>query len=209
MRRRAGRGGPTGYAALQRALDEARFGPARTLNLRATLPTAAEAATRAEAWLREKQATGAGQVLVITGRGNRSPDGVSVVRERVAALLISLRRRGVVRGADEHTPGSFVVHLAPLSALRNAGARRREPRMPPSPTPPPALRALEPATLALLRKAALRALEEVGAREPERFVESEMVTQLSLLVRAIPDGAEREPRLRAALMALLGEYDER
>lgn len=199
------------YAALQRALDEARFGSARTLNLRATLPSAAEAVARAESWLREKQATGAGQVLVITGRGNRSPGGVSVVRERVLALLASLRRRGVVEATEEHTPGSFVVHLAPLSALRNAGARRREVRAPaaPSPAVPPALSALEPATVALLRQVALRALEDVGAREPERFVDAEMVTQLSLLARAIPDGAEREPRLRAALTALLEEYDER
>lgn len=163
---------------------------------------------RAESWLREKQAAGAGQVLVITGRGNRSPDGVSVVREGVVRLLASLRRRGVVEATEEHTPGSFVVRLAPLSALRNAGARRRQ-GPPPAPPVPDALAALEPATLSLLRQVALRALEDVGAREPEKFVEGEMLVQLSLLVRAIPDGAQRERRLRAALAALLAEYDER
>ena len=209
---RSGGGGRlTRYAALQHALDEARFGAARTLNLRASLPTAADAAARTEAWLRERQASGGGQVLIITGRGRHSPGGVSVVRERVARLLSSLRRRGVVEGVEEHTPGSFVVRLAPLSALRNAPARRREGARgsPASPAAPAALAALEPATLALLRRAALRALEDLGARDPERFVEAEMIAQLSHLARAIPETRDREARLRAALAALVAEYDER
>src|SRR5258705_116075 len=44
-----------GLAALQRAFDEARFGAARTLNLRESLPTGAEAARRVESWLRQHQ----------------------------------------------------------------------------------------------------------------------------------------------------------
>src|ERR1039458_10771301 len=71
----------TARIALHRAFDEARFGPARTLDLRASMPTAAEAVRRAEPWLRERQMARAGDVLVITGRGKGSPGGVAVMRE--------------------------------------------------------------------------------------------------------------------------------
>lgn len=209
MRRRGAPGlAVPSYRALQRALDEARFGAARTLNLRALLPTPAQAATRAEAWLREKQASQAGEVLVITGRGNQSADGVSVVRERIVRLLASLRRRGVVREVVEHTPGSFVVRLAPLSALRTAPQRQRE-RAAPPPADPAALAALAPATRELLRRVALRALEELGVHDPAPFLPDEMVAQFAHVAAGVPDGADRERRLHAALAALLAEYDER
>src|SRR5690348_18303996 len=81
---------------LHHAFDEARFGAERTLNLRASLPSPYHAVKRAEAWLRERQVARAGEVLVITGRGNQSFDNVSVVREAIVKLLASLRRRGVV-----------------------------------------------------------------------------------------------------------------
>lgn len=196
------------YRALHRALDEARFGAARTLNLRASLPTAAQAVARAEAWLREKQASQAGEVLVITGRGNRSAEGVSVVRQAVMKLLGSLRRRGVVRDFAEHTPGSFVVQLAPMAALRNAPRRKRE-RAPAPPADPAALAALSPESLALLRRVALRALADLGVQDPAPFVQDEMVAQFAHVAAGIPPGANRESRLRNALLALLSEYDER
>ena len=98
-----------GIVALHRALDEARFGRERTLNLRATLPRPKEAEARCEAWLRERQVAKSGELLVITGRGVNSWDGESVVREAIVRLLASLRRRGVVDAWYEHTPGSFVV----------------------------------------------------------------------------------------------------
>src|SRR4051812_26197905 len=88
---------------LRQAFDEVRFGAERTLNLRESLPTAAEATTRAEAWLRQQQVQQSGDVLVITGRGNNSPTGMSPVREAVIRLLHSLKRRGVVSGHQEHT----------------------------------------------------------------------------------------------------------
>src|SRR5688572_10591297 len=116
--------------ATRQAFDEARFGSARTLNLRASLPTMREATTRAESWLRQRQVERAGDVLIITGRGVGSPDGVSPVREAVRKLLGSLKRRGVVSEHREHTPGSFVVKLAPTSALWNAPRRKREPLNP-------------------------------------------------------------------------------
>src|SRR5436309_2571191 len=58
-----------------KAFDEATFGPKNTLNLRESLPTAADARHRAEAWLRERQISRASEVLVITGRGNQTPGG--------------------------------------------------------------------------------------------------------------------------------------
>ncbi len=70
-------------AGVLSALDEARFGMQRTLNLRESLPTVADAVARAEAWLRERQVTITGEVLIVTGRGKGSPGGVSVVREAI------------------------------------------------------------------------------------------------------------------------------
>ncbi|HUF26646.1 MAG TPA: hypothetical protein VMM18_06665 [Gemmatimonadaceae bacterium] len=191
---------------VRHALDEARFGAARTLNLRAMLPTVREAVGRAESWLRQRQVEGAGEVLVVTGRGHGSPDGVSPVREAVRKLLVSLRRRGVVAEHAEHTAGSFVVRLAPTSALWNAPRRRREPPAPPA-ADPPALRALEPQTADLLRRLAVRSLESLGVREPGPLVESEMIRQFAVLAQAIPDGPERETRFRAALSRALEEYE--
>src|SRR3989304_6999857 len=104
-----------------------RFGRENTLDLRSSLPTGAEAAHRAELFLRERQVASAPEVLVITGRGNQSADGVPVVRPAVAAVLARLRRQGVVAGWQEHTPGSFVVTPAPITALLEAPRRRRAP----------------------------------------------------------------------------------
>ncbi|HET7583923.1 MAG TPA: hypothetical protein VFK13_03395 [Gemmatimonadaceae bacterium] len=191
-----------------RALDEARFGPARTLNLRAMAPTVVQAVARAENWLRERQLAGAGEVLIITGRGQGSPSGVSPVREAVVRLLASLRRRGVVADVAHHTAGSFVVRLAPLGALRDAAPRRRE-RTPPPAVDPAELAALGEDTRDLLRRLARRSLEELGVRDVEPFVAREMVAQFALFSAGTPEGPARERRLRAALTRALGELDER
>src|SRR5437763_475330 len=111
------RSGKTSSRPLWKAFDEATFGSKNTLNLRESLPTPADARFRTESWLRERQVSKAGDVLVITGRGNNSPGGISPVRETVAALLPQLRRRGVVSDWREHSPGSFVVKLAPINSL--------------------------------------------------------------------------------------------
>jgi DNA-nicking Smr family endonuclease len=63
---------PLGLADLRQAFDELAYGSERTLNLRAHLPTRAQAVQRCEAWLRERQASGAREVLVVTGRGERA-----------------------------------------------------------------------------------------------------------------------------------------
>lgn len=193
---------------LSHAFDEIRFGSDRILDLHEQRPSGTQAAARAEAWLREKQAGGAREVLVITGRGNNSAGGVSVVREEVRRLLARLRRGGVVKEVAQHTEGSFIVALAPLSALRDAPRRRRDPVAPRS-SDPESLMELTPQTRDLLRKVSLRALEELGIRDPEPFVQREMLDQLSCTIRSIPDCADREERLRAALVMLLAEYDDR
>ncbi len=193
-----------GIVALHRALDEARFGRERTLNLRATLPRPKDAEVRCEAWLRERQVAKSGELLVITGRGINSWDGESVVREAIMRLLASLRRRGVVDAWHEHTPGSFIVTVAPIRSLREAPRRSRDRRII-SPDPA-ALRGLAPATRARLRELAQLALEQLGIRDARAFIEDEMVSQFTMLARGVPEGPERERRLLAAIERTIDEY---
>jgi hypothetical protein len=194
--------------ALRQALDEARFGSERTLNLRAALPSADDAARRAEAWLREKQAAAAGEVLIVTGRGNQSPGGVSVVREAVRKVLASLKRRGVVRLYHEHTPGSYIVTVAPMREVVEAPRRRRErERLPPA-ADPPELAALDEQTRAQLRDLARRALETLGVRDPEPFLDAEMLKQFGAIAAGVPEGPDREGRLRQVIIRAIDEYDE-
>lgn len=193
--------------ALQRAFDEARFGNDRTLNLRDKLPTAEQAVERTERWLRERQVLGGGEVLLITGRGNGSEGGVSVVREAVVRRLTSLRRRNVVAQVREHTPGSFVIVLAPMSALFDAPKRKREEM--PAPPDPAMLKGLSTESRKLLRTLALRALDALGVHAPPReFVNDEMVRQFAALAPGVPAGPEREARLRRAIERALEEMDE-
>jgi hypothetical protein len=197
-------------AKLWQAFDEARFGPDRTLNLRASLPTADEATRRAEAWLRQQQIAQLGDVLVITGRGKSSPEGVSVVREAVIRLLHLLKRKGVVAGHEEHTAGSFVVTLAPMHELLEAPRRQRDahrrPAPPPPPTPP-SLDALQPETREMLRDLAAHALDHLGVHDREPFIEGEMLRQFSVLTAGIPKGVERERWLREAIRRAMEAYD--
>jgi hypothetical protein len=195
---------------LQQAFDEARFGPDRTLNLRTSLPTVAEATRRVELWLRERQMAKAGEVLVITGRGAGSEGGVSVVREAVQRLLTQLRKTGVVREMQEHTAGSFVVTLAPVTALFEAGRRtRRESGPIPVIVEPGALRGLEVETLVLLRQLADRALDTLGIQaRPASMIEHEMLRQFAALGGGVPEGGDREGRLRAAMRVALDEFDD-
>jgi hypothetical protein len=193
-----------GIVELHRALDEARFGRERTLNLRATLPRPKDAEARCEAWLRERQVAKADELLVITGRGINSWDGQSVVRDAIVRLLGSLRRRGVVDAWHEHTPGSFVVTVAPLHSLREAPRRSGERRR--VTADPAALRGLAPSVRARLRELAQLALEQLGIRDTETFLEDEMVSQLTGLARGVPDGPDRDRRLLAAIERTIEEY---
>ena len=191
-----------------RALDEAAFGQKNILNLRESLPTPADARFRAEAWLRERQVSKSGDVLVITGRGNQSHNGVSPVREAIVGLLPSLRRQGVVSEWKEHSPGSFLVKLASISSLLDAPRRKRE-RKASTPIPSPkSLTGLEGSTLLLLRRLAVRTLESLGVRNPESFVETEMQSQFNSLAAGVTPGTEGEARLRDAIKDALERLDE-
>lgn len=189
---------------LHRAFDTVRFGVANILNLRESLPTVADATHRAEAWIRQRQVEGATEVLVITGRGKGSDNGVSPVREGIVRLVLSLRRRGVVDRYEEHTPGSFSMQLASVQSMVDAPHRRREPRRAPAPLAP-GLAGLSPAARRLLRDLAERSLDALGIKETSTLLEGEMQRQLSAIAAALPDGSDREARLRAALKHALDQ----
>lgn len=192
---------------LWKAFDEAQFSASNTLNLRESLPTVADARYRAEQWLRERQVSRAKKVLIITGRGNNSPGQISPVREGIQALFPLLRRRGIIEGWEEHTAGAFVVSVAPVSALLNAPRRKRD-RNDGAARDPSSLKGLEQPTLDLLRRLAVRSLEVLGARVPEKFLEAEMLSKFSSLAAGIPPGDDSEQRLREAIIAALDQLDD-
>jgi hypothetical protein len=202
------RSGKVSLHSVWKAFDEAEFGPKNILNLRESLPTAADARFRAEAWLRERQVSRANEVLLITGRGNQSPGGVSAVRAAIVALLPALRRRGVVIEWREHTPGSFVVKLGSISSLLDAPRRKRDRALVAKPADPRALAELESSTLSLLRRLAVRSLESLGVRNPEKFVDAEMLSKFNSLAGGVAPGVEGEARLRAAISTALDQLDE-
>jgi hypothetical protein len=202
------RSGRVSLHSVWKAFDEAEFGAKNILNLRESLPTAADARHRAEAWLRERQVSRASEVLLITGRGNQSPGGVSPVRAAIVALLPALRRRGVVTEWREHTPGSFVVKLGSISSLLDAPRRKRDRALVATPADPRSLAELDGSTLSLLRRLAVRSLESLGVQHPEKFVEAEMLSKFNSLAGGIAPGVEGEARLREAISAAIEQLDE-
>lgn len=189
------------------AFDELRFGRANTLDLRSSLPTALEATRRAEAFLRERQVAQAREVLVVTGRGNQSENGVAVVRPAVAGILTRLRRCGVVEGWQEHTPGSFVVTPAPITALFEA-PRRHGDRTEAVVMDSEGFAGLSDGTRMALRTLAIRSLQALGGPVDESFVQDEIRRQFSALGRSIPPDSNRDAQLRAAANAALDELDD-
>lgn len=188
--------------SIAQAFDEFRFGRGRTLDVRSSMPTAASAVARAEAWLREKQVEKAGEVLIVTGRGAGSPGGVPVVKPAIRKLLTSLTRRGVVASVQEHTAGAYVVALAPVTALLDAPRRSRSDDAPPRPADPVELRALAPETRTELRALAEESLVHLGAPRDARYVHDEMLRQYALLTRALAhDRRDHEGRLRTLITA--------
>jgi Smr domain len=191
--------------ALWHALDEAAFGAERILNLRESLPSASEARARTEAWLRGRQVTKPEEVLIITGRGNQSVGGVGIIRQEILGMLPSLRRRGVVESWREHSPGSVIVKLAPMSALFSAPRRRRDNPARKTLGANGALTGLEPQTLSLLRELSLHNLDALGVEDSEPFVLAEMTKIFSTLTSALPDGPGREEMLRDSIIRALDE----
>lgn len=197
---------PSRTRSVLRALEEARFGSERTLNLRASLPTPEDAVARADQWLRSQQAQKGGEVLLITGRGNRSIGGISVVRTAVERLLARLKRLGVVASVRENTPGSFVVTLAPLRTLIEAPRRQRgnDSRQ----EPVAELPGLDDETLSLLRQLSICALDRLGVRDHEKFLADEMRRQFSIIAAGLPSGVRRDEQLRAAIARALNDYED-
>ena len=194
---------------LPRAFDELRFGPERTLNLRPLQPTATQAVKQVEQWLRLMQVQGAKEVLLITGRGNQRIDRDSPVREAVVRLLPSLRRRNVISTYLEHTPGSFVVEPASMSALFDVPRRRRERSAAPVESMSPgSLEALEPETLRQLRELAAMTLAGLGVHAPTAAVlRDEMRHQFALLTAGIPSGRDQEAVLQQAIQRAAEEFE--
>lgn len=187
------------------ALDELRFGPQRTLNLREGLPSSSDAARRAENWLREHQVQGTKEVLVITGRGSQSIGGVAVIRPAIERLLFALRRRGVITGHQEHNPGAFAVQLASLRSLVEAPPRNRD-RAAPRPDRLQ-LHGLSRETNDLLRVLAERSLDALGVSHDDSRVSDEMQRQLRAIAPGLRGGQQMESDLRTALAAALAEFD--
>jgi hypothetical protein len=193
------------------AFDEANFGHQRTLNLRESLPSADQARSRAEAWLRMHQVMRSENVLVITGRGNQSVDGIGVIKEAIMGLLHSLRRRGVVTSWAEHTPGSIVVTLAPVSTLLGTPKRNRVEESNDRQQPvllSPSFAGLDKETVSLLRQVAIRTIESLGISKTELFVKDEMQKTFATLSKTLPATAGREATLRRALRSALDDLEE-
>lgn len=198
------------FKGLWQSFDEANFGHDRTLNLRESLPSAVEARARAESWLRMKQVMKAGEVLVITGRGNQSPGGIGVVREAIMALMPSLRRRGVVTSWREQTPGSIVVTLAPVTTLLGAPKRNREREYDSGEAvfaTPESLAALEPDTLKQLRRLAVLTIQSLGVDNPAPYVEDEMQRMFATLTITLPVSTDREGTLQRAIKSAIEELE--
>lgn len=193
--------------ALWHALDEASFGSERTLNLRELLPSAAEARARAETWLKARQVTKAEDVLIVTGRGNNSVGGIGIVRQAILALMPSLKRKGIVESWKEHSPGSLVVTLAPVSALFAAAPRRRDSSRE-SVTDQSSLSGLSQQTLSALRELAIYNLDAIGVDHGEPFLRVEMVRIFSRLTAAIPAAQRSEESLRSSIRSALDEAGE-
>lgn len=190
------------------SLERARFGPLRTLNVRASMLSGEESARRVELWLRSKQVELAGEVLIITGRGAGSIGGVGVVKEATQRVLARLRRAGVIQSFGEDTPGSFVVQLASLRSLLEA-PKRREKTHPVRAQKTASILGLKSETRDKLRYLAGRAIDALGVQKPsESQIQSEMERQFSMLVRTAPSGADSERWLDAAISRALIDYAE-
>ena len=122
-------------------------------------------------------------------------------------MLLVLKRRGVVGGHEEHTPGSFVVTLADVSALWES-PKRNQGRGVAAPSPnPPSLDDLDPEVRVMLRNLAERALEGLGVKDTAAFLQGEMLKQFGAIAATIGNAPGREERLRSAIRVALDQYE--
>ena len=190
------------------SLERARFGPLRTLNVRASMLSGEESARRVESWLRSKQVELTGEVLIITGRGAGSIGGVSVVKEATQRVLARLRRAGVIQTFGEDTPGSFIVQLASIRSLLEA-PKRREKKQPPTARRTASIQGLRPETRDQLHYLAGRAIDALGVKKPtENQLNTEMERQFSVIIRTAPSGVDTDRWLESAISRALIEYAE-
>jgi hypothetical protein len=200
---------PTPVIPIERAFDELRFGAARTLNLRDGLPTVAQAEARVESWLRLQQAQGGGEVLVITGRGLGSLDGVGKVRAAVLQRCTRLKRLNVVREVMEHGPGAIVVTVAPLKAMIEAPRLRTGRKSPVAVADPAELAALPDDVRALLRTVAELSVQRLGVRDPSAaMIADEMRAQFATIAPSIVSAPDRNAALRDVAQRLLQALHE-
>jgi hypothetical protein len=113
----------------------------------------------------------------------------------------------VIADFAEHTAGSFVVTLAPMSAMLGAAKRRREQAPGPPPAEPPTLAALKPETREVLRVLAERSLDTLGVKDRGPFVQGEMLRLFGVLGASVREGPDRERRLRQAIAAAMNDFD--
>jgi Smr domain len=194
---------------IERAFDELRFGAARTLNLRDRLPTVAQAEARVEAWLRRQQAEGSDEVLVITGRGLGSLDGVGKVRDAVLRKCTRLKRLNVVTAVREHGPGALVITLGSLRDLVAAPRLRTGRKTTTPPADPSELAALPAELRALLRDVATLSIHRLGVAEPsDEMIAGEMRAQFATLAPSVvgePDRLQAMHRVASSLLQQLRE----
>jgi hypothetical protein len=194
---------------IERAFDELRFGASRTLNLRDGLPTVAEAEQRVEAWLRQQQAEGGGDVLIITGRGLGSLDGVGKVRAAVLKRCTRLKRLNIVAEVREHGPGALVLTVAPLRALVEAPRLRTGHSAPVSVVDPEELAALPDDIRASLRTVADLTVQRLGIRVPsDAMIADEMRAQFAAIAPGVAAATDRIDALRRVTQRLLHELRE-
>ena len=129
------------------------------------------------------------------------------MREAVIRLLHALKRRGVLKGHEEHTPGSFVVSLADVSALWESPARNRGRGVAAPPATPPSLDELDSETRTMLRHLAERALEGLGVKDTAAFLQGEMLKQFGAIAATLGDTPGRDERLREAIRVALDQYE--
>jgi hypothetical protein len=92
--------------------------------------------------------------------------------------------------------------------MLEAPRRKRDRTAQTAPANPETLKELDPSTIELLRRLAIRSLESLGVRETDKYVEAEMLSKFNSLAGAIKPGVEGEDRLREAIKAALDQLDE-
>lgn len=170
-----------------------RPGPAQTLDLRDIVTPDP---TTVEAWIRDRQVAGAGDIAIIL------PAGASVAERArraspVRGVLTRLRHAGVVQAVDDGRSGQLHVDLAPFRAVLGAVPRRRRPVRPVRRPSPAIVERLDPPVRAALRSLAEGSLASLGTRHDERLVRAEMGRLYGVLDATIAaDEPDRVARFR-------------